>query len=93
MYRKLCASISLVVFLVPSRNVSGFHLASNQENETDIGAVIDATGSMDTYRSLIGNWVNLTVTKELVQYFAFFNDGDGVNESVKMIGSTGMKEP
>lgn len=62
----------------------------NRHNWTDIGAVIDVTGSMASCYAQIDQWMALSQTNKLVRYFAFFNDGDGKPDSDKIIGSTGL---
>lgn len=62
----------------------------NRHNWTDIGAVIDVTGSMSSCYSQIDRWIALSDKNKLVQYFAFFNDGDDKPDASKVIGSTGI---
>ncbi|CAF1004304.1 unnamed protein product [Adineta steineri] len=61
----------------------------NRHNWTDIGAAIDVTGSMSECYAQIDQWMALSNTNKLVQYFAFFNDGDTTEDEDKVIGSTG----
>ncbi|CAF1445624.1 unnamed protein product [Adineta steineri] len=61
----------------------------NRHNWTDIGAVIDVTGSMAGCYGQIDQWMNLSHTNNLVQYFVFFNDGNSIPDENKVIGYTG----
>ncbi|CAF1364063.1 unnamed protein product [Rotaria sordida] len=61
----------------------------SRHNWTDIGAVIDVTGSMASCYAQIDQWMALSQTNRLVQYFVFFNDGDKTPDANKVIGSTG----
>ncbi|CAF1219562.1 unnamed protein product [Rotaria sp. Silwood1] len=61
----------------------------NRHNWTDIGAVIDVTGSMSGCYAQINQWVALSHSNKLVQCFVFFNDGDDTPDADKVIGSTG----
>jgi hypothetical protein len=63
----------------------------NRHNWTDIGAAIDVTGSMSGCYAQIDQWMALSETNKLVQYFAFFNDGDSTPDKDKVIGSTGKR--
>ncbi len=63
----------------------------NRHNWTDIGAVIDVTGSMSSCYAQIDQWMALSQTNKLVQYFVFFNDGDRTPDFDKVIGSTGKR--
>ncbi len=63
----------------------------NRHNWTDIAAVVDVTGSMSGCYAQIDQWVALTDTNKLVQYFVFFNDGDNTPDKDKVIGSTGKR--
>lgn len=49
----------------------------------------DLTGSMGIYSSQLFIWYKLNMTKNKVQHFVFFNDGDGQRSSDKVAGSTG----
>ncbi|CAF4656230.1 unnamed protein product, partial [Rotaria magnacalcarata] len=60
-----------------------------RHNWTDIGAVVDVTGSMAACYAQIDQWLALSHTNKLVQYFVFFNDGDNKPNKDKVIGSTG----
>ena len=64
----------------------------NRHNWTDIGAVIDVTGSMSGCYVQIDQWIALSNTGKLVRYFVFFNDGDGKATEDKVIGSTGKTD-
>ncbi|CAF4489681.1 unnamed protein product [Rotaria socialis] len=61
----------------------------NRHNWTDIGAVIDVTGSMSSCYAHIDQWVALSQQGKFVKYFVFFNDGDDTLNENKIIGSTG----
>ncbi|CAM4824967.1 unnamed protein product [Rotaria magnacalcarata] len=61
----------------------------NRHNWTDIAAVIDVTGSMSSCYAHIDQWVALSEKNKFVKYFVFFNDGDGIADKDKVIGSTG----
>lgn len=61
----------------------------NRHNWTDIGAVIDVTGSMLGCYAQIDQWIGVSDTNKLVRYFTFFNDGDKTPDEDKVIGSTG----
>ena len=62
----------------------------NRHNWTDIGAAVDVTGSMSGCYAQINQWIALSQANKLVQYFAFFNDGDNTSDADKVIGSTGI---
>lgn len=82
---------SFCFFLATSRTVDEQIVIEvlNRHNWTDIGAVIDVTGSMSSCYSHIDQWVGMSHSNKLVQYFTFFNDGDNTPDADKVIGSTG----
>jgi hypothetical protein len=47
------------------------------------------TVSMSECYAQIDQWMALSQTNKLVQYFAFFNDGDRTLDADKVIGFTG----
>lgn len=51
--------------------------------------VADVTGSMSPYMAQIFAWINSEAEKSNVQYVVCFNDGDGMDNHDKKIGSTG----
>lgn len=51
--------------------------------------VTDLTGSMSPYAASILVWYKLTLNKKKAKYFVFFNDGDTLINSKKVIGETG----
>jgi hypothetical protein len=60
----------------------------NRHTWTDIGAVIDVTTSMSSWCAQIDQWMALSQTNKLLQYFAFSNDSDSTPDFDKVIGST-----
>jgi len=51
--------------------------------------VCDLTGSMSPYSSQLSLWYQLHCRFEKNLQFVFFNDGDGMDDSKKIIGNTG----
>lgn len=62
----------------------------NRTNWTNIVAVVDVTGSMQPCAAAVYKWMKLAHNRtNLINYYAFFNDGDSKLTSEKVIGSTG----
>ena len=62
----------------------------SRNNWTDILAVVDVTGSMQSCAAAVYQWMKLAQDKtKNIRYYVFFNDGDEKKNSDKVIGSTG----
>jgi hypothetical protein len=60
-----------------------------RNNWTDILAVIDVTGSMDSCARTVVEWMTYAHASTTIKMYVFFNDGDGMNDKNKTIGATG----
>ena len=61
----------------------------NRNKWKDKLIVCDLTGSMNPYTQQLAIWYQLNCIKEPNLQFIFFNDGDGMSDHKKVIGSTG----
>jgi hypothetical protein len=62
----------------------------NRTNWSEMLVVVDVTGSMKKYAASVYKWMKMDHgPTNPIKYYVFFNDGDGKDNSLKVIGSTG----
>ncbi|CAF4458115.1 unnamed protein product [Rotaria socialis] len=85
--------LSVLESIIDGNNNNYEHVVENvlsRNNWTDILAVVDVTGSMQSCAAAVYKWMKLSQDKtKNIRYYVFFNDGDDKLNSGKVIGSTG----
>ncbi len=85
--------LSELTSIIGGQNNNYEHVVENvltRNNWTDILAVVDVTGSMQSCAAAVFKWMKLSQDKtKNIRYYVFFNDGDEKPNSAKVIGSTG----
>ncbi|CAF2520361.1 unnamed protein product [Rotaria sp. Silwood2] len=62
----------------------------NRSTWNDMLVVVDVTGSMQPCSAAVYKWMRLAYDRlNAIKYYVFFNDGDNMPDSLKVIGSTG----
>jgi len=97
-FEKECKKLGITVeegfkkrFLIEASNMSDTTIvaALNRNKWENKLIVCDLTGSMQPYASQLALWYQLRIKTEKNLQFVFFNDGDNMPDSKKVIGNTG----